>query len=275
MSPVTPNAQKSASYRSLAVLALAGLSIWAHMLALFVVVIVLISLAALPKLEPKPKRLLNGVHGLALVASLIGLVRFVIQDAVPGVVEAGDRAASKQAVAKLRGLVVAEDVLRRLHRVDPDGDGVGSAALIPELGGDVPLRKQKPLEAPLLNRELSRLVDTPIGPAAHGGAYLYVICLPKLGGGWTARPGEPVDEEQAERRWVGYAWPSAETHGLHESYFIDEHERILVFDNNAPKEPRYIGPERPPSCDAALNGKEAWNVWKGKKARPRLPGDKP
>lgn len=256
-------------------LAVALLSIWAHMIALFVVVIVIISTAALPKLEGAARRLLYGVHGLALAASLAGLVRFVIQDAVPGVVEAGDRAASKQAVAKLRGLLVAEDVLRRLHRVDPDGDGVGSAALIPELGGFVPLRKGKPLEAPLLNRELHRLVDTPLGQAAHGGAYLYLICLPRPGGGWTARPGEPVDEEQAERRWVGYAWPSAETHGLYETYFIDEHERILVFANNAPHEPRYLGPEHPPSCDAALNGKEDWKVWKGKQPRDHLPGDKP
>ncbi len=261
-------------YRSWAVLALALSSIWAHMIALFVVVIVIISAAALPKLDAHAKRLLYAIHGLALVASLVGLVRFVIRDAVPGVVEAGDRAASKQAVSKLRGLVVAEDVLRRLHRVDPDGDGVGSAARIPELGGVVPLRDQKPLEAPLLNRELSKLVDTPLGQAAHGGAYLYLICLPTSEGGWTARAGEPVDEEQAERRWVGYAWPSAETHGLYDAYFIDEHERILVFANNAPGTPRYLGPEHPPSCDAALNGKEDWKVWQGKKPRDHLPGDK-
>ncbi|MEZ4373834.1 MAG: hypothetical protein R3B07_23635 [Polyangiaceae bacterium] len=264
----------STLYRTLAVLALALFSIWAHMIALFVLVIVIISTAALPKLE-KSRSLLYGLHALALVASLVGLVRFVIRDAVPGVVEAGDRAASKQAVSKLRGLVVAEDVLRRLHRVDPDGDGVGSAALIPELGGDVPLRDQPALTAPLLNRELSRLVDTPLGPAAHGGAYLYLICLPRAGGGWTARPGDPIDEEQAERRWVGYAWPSAETVGLYQTYFIDEHERILEFPNNAPKEPRYLGPQKPPSCDAALDGKESWTAWNGKKPRDHLPGDKP
>lgn len=252
---------------------MALLGIWLDKLALFIVVGVLISLAALPKLPAPARRIAFGLHAAAGVAALIGLVRFIIVDAVPGVVEAGDRAASKQAVSKLRGLVVAQDVLRRFARVDPDGDGIGSAALLPELGGDVGLRGGERLEAPLLNRELQRMQTTALGPAAAGGAYLYLICLPKLGGGWTAMPGEAIDEEQAERRWVGYAWPSERTHGLHDSYFIDEHERILVFANNPTGDPKYLGPDKPPSCDAALVGDEPWLVWQGKRARNHLPGD--
>lgn len=257
----------------MALLVLSLLGIWLDKLALFIVVGVVISLAALPTLPKPEKRIALSLHAVAGLATLVGLVRFIVVDAVPGVVEAGDRAANKQAVSKLRGLVVAQDVMRRFARIDPDGDGIGSAALLPELAGDVGLRGKEQLEAPLLNRELQRMEETSLGPAAAGGAYLYLICLPKLGGGWTAKPGDAVDEEQAERRWVGYAWPSQRTHGLHESYFIDEHERILVFANNPQGEPKYLGAGSPPQCDAALVGDEPWLVWQGKRPRTHLPGD--
>jgi len=260
-------------WRSVALLAVSLLSVWLDKLALFMLVGVLISSVALPTLSTPAKRIAYSLHAIAGLAALVGLVRFVILNALPGVVEAGDRAASKQAVAKLRSLVVAQDVMRRFARIDPDGDGIGSAALLPELSADVGLRGKQRLEAPLVNRELQHLADTSLGPAAGGGGYLYLICLPKLGGGWTARPGDAIDEEQAERRWVGYAWPAQRSQGLHDSYFIDEHERILVFANNPGGDPKYLGTAKPPHCDAALVGDEAWLVWQGKRARDHLPGD--
>ncbi|MBX3185106.1 MAG: hypothetical protein KIT72_00185 [Polyangiaceae bacterium] len=258
--------------RTLAVVALGLACIWFSKLSLFVGVLVLISAAATLS-RGGGGRLLVGLHVLAGVLTLIGLLRFVVTEAVPGVVAGGERAASKLAVSKLRGLVVAQDTMRRFAYVDPDGDGIGSAVWIPELGGDIPLRTGRPLTAALLNRELSGRIDTPLGPAAVGGAYLYIVCLPKLGGGFTAQPGTPVDEELAERRWVGYAWPAAEVHGVQEAYFIDEHETILAFDNDDGGQPIYSGETRPPACDAALRDDARWVPWQGKKPRQRLPGD--
>ena len=58
------------------------------------------------------------------------------------------------------------------------------------------------------------------------------------------------------------------------AFAIDEHERILVFDNAGESgQPRYASPNFPPPCDAALSG--AWKPWRGKKPRATLPGDHP
>ncbi len=258
--------------RTLALIGLSLACIWFTKLSLFVTVLVLISAAA-TLARGGGGRLLVGLHVLAGALTLVGLFRFVITEAVPGVVAGGERATSKLAVSKLRGLVVAQDTMRRFAYIDPDGDGIGSAVWISELGGDIPLRTGKPPAAGLLNRELSGRVDTPLGPAAVGGAYLYIICLPKLGGGFTAQPGTPVDDELAERRWLGYAWPAAAVHGVQVAYFIDEHETILAFDNDDAGEPLYSGEARPPACDAALQADPRWVPWQGKKPRQRLPGD--
>lgn len=240
-------------------------------LSLFVTVLLIISAAALPKLTPQTKRLALSAHIASGLLIAYGLFQFVTLDAVPGVIRGGGKAAGKLAVSKLRGLLVAQDTLRRFGRIDPDQDGIGSAALLSELAGSVNLRhQQEPLEAPLLSSELKQLVSTPLGPAASGGAYLYILCLPTPNGGWTAQPGEPVDDEAAERSWVGYAWPIEEARGFQEAYFIDQHERILVFENTAHE---YSGANQPPACDAALANPKAWQPWQGKEPRSHLPGD--
>lgn len=255
-------------------LAAAGvLSIVWTKLALFALVGTFIVFLSLRKNGP---RLSTALVAVAAVGSMLGFLRFLVTEAVPGIVQGGTSATGAAAVSRLRQLLFAEDVARRKALIDPDADGVGSAAFLGELLGYVPLRGKERLVPPLLER-YPELVETAIGPAAEIAGHLFVICLPREGGGFTARPGEPVDEEAAERRFVAYAWPAGEGRGLREAYFIDEHERILFARSGAPEaRSARVGRERTPSCDDAfaVESREAWQVWRGKRARETLPGDK-
>lgn len=243
-------------------------------IALFVLVGAFIAFVALPRKRPRALLVLSVAAG---VAATIGFVRFLVHEAMPGIVQGGTLATGAAAVTRLRQFVVAQDAMRKLAPIDPDGDGVGSAAFLDELTGRVGLRGGAPLTPPLLER-LPASVETSTGPAVEVNGYLFLICLPRPDGGFTARPGEAVDDELAERRFVAYAWPVSESLGLLEAYFIDEHERILFTRSGAPKGQRpRIGRDRAPPCDDALAPatREAWQVWRGKRPRTDLPGDKP
>jgi hypothetical protein len=259
---------------TLAVLGIASIEV--TKIALVLTVLVMIAFAALPKERTRDRRLAFWLLVVATVTASVGFVRFTIYQAVPSLVAAGNNAAAQSAISRLRELSFQEDKVRELAFVDPDGDKVGSAALIVEMSGHSPVRKGNRLDPPLLNRTYSRVDETKIGPAVLVAGYYYIVCLPKLGGGFTARPGEAVDEELAERRFVAYAWPVAENHGAQGAFFIDEHENILVSDNRANGETRYAGPNFPPPCDAAIAEatRYDWYVWRGKKPRDRLPYDR-
>lgn len=226
---------------------------------------------------------------LLLVAApfaLVGLLRFTVEDAMAGIVEGGHRALVTRAIAKLRVLRFTEDIAREQAVWDPDGDGIGSALLLEEMRGEVPMRGQR--ETPLgLLEPIGALADTPAGKALVADGYAILLYLPGVDGRGVARPGVPIDDERAERRWVAYAWPLEEGAGEHPVIFIDEHERILQLANQAPG-PRYFGLESPPPFDAALAGPTLdapaaddavgrdggkWTRWKGKEARDHLPGD--
>jgi hypothetical protein len=228
---------------------------------------------------PEPGRARSMARAAITVAAIsagVGLVRFAASKAMLGIVEGGQSATAFGALWKLREVVLAEDGLRQTAPWDPDGDHVGSAALIGALAGSAPLRGTKRLDAPLLNYAFREQTPTAIGPAARVEGYLLIVCLPKVGGGFTARPEEPVDDEQAERRYVAYAWPSESAKGMTTVFFADEHERLLVLDPPRGAAPPYLGTDRPPACDAALgNDGLAWKPWKGKKPRSTLPGDSP
>jgi hypothetical protein len=242
-------------------------------LAPFVLVAVFIAYLALPR---GVNRLLSWLTLAAGVLAMIGFFRFLIVEAMPGIVEAGTRATEDTAVSKLREILFAEDSMRRRADVDPDHDGIGSAGLLDELTGRVALRGVHRLEPPILERYPLPL-ETALGPAVPMGGYLFIICLPTPGGGWTARPASEVDEEAAERHFVAYAWPAADKRGLLDAFFIDEHERILFSHSGEPEGHRSrLGLERPPTCDDALAPKtrEAWQAWKGKRPRTTLPGDR-
>jgi hypothetical protein len=217
------------------------------------------------------------VGGAALLA-VAGVARFIVLEAVPGIVSGGREAVQQRAVSRLRDVLFAEDAMRRAAWIDPDRDGIGSAALIGELCGGAPLRGQVPQPAPVLSCEA--IVDTALGPAARSGAYEYTVCLPRTGGGWSARASADVDEELAERRFVAYAWPAPGT-TFRQAFFLDEHENILTL-TLPPRAPGAAASAagaddaRGLTCDGALEvARDArWTIWSGKKARVGLPGDR-
>jgi hypothetical protein len=265
----SPKKSKLALYAVLAGFGL--LSPWIVRLSLFVLVLSFIAYVALPR---EGRRQLLALTLLAAVGSGIGFTRFLIDEAVPGIVQGGTSATGAAAVSRLREILFAQDSLRKLAAIDPDGDHIGSAALVDEMTGRAGLRGGARLSPPVLER-YPNSVATAIGPAVEVSGYLFIVCLPKRGGGWTADPADPIDDEAAERRFVAYAWPAAGEHGLLEAYFLDEHERILFAPNGAPSATRpRIGPDRPPNCDDALaaSTRERWQVWRGKRPRDTLPG---
>lgn len=237
-----------------------------------------LSLPAGTASRSRRERLLVG--GAALLAGA-GVTRFVVLDAVPGIVSGGREAVQQRAVSRLREVLFAEDAMRRAAWIDPDADGIGSAALIGELCGGAPLRGQGPQSAPVLSCEA--VVETALGPAAQFGAYLYTVCLPRTSGGWSARARADVDEELAERRFVAYAWPAPGT-PFNRAFFLDEHENILAMTLPLPAPGGAVPADAAAgtndahglTCESALGaGADArWSVWRGKKARAGLPGDR-
>jgi hypothetical protein len=199
---------------------------------------------------------------LGTLGAAVGMSRFVVLDAVPGIVGGGRRAVEDQVVSRLRDVLFAEDAMRRGGWIDPDHDGIGSAAFLSELCGGEPLRGQPARETPVLH--CGELETSALGPAARAGVYLYAVCLPGASGGWATRPGDAVDEEAAERRFLAYAWPSEDS-PFSSAYFIDEHENIRV-------SPDVWARGEPPRCDAALSG-SPWPAWRNKTPRGELPGD--
>jgi hypothetical protein len=229
---------------------------------------------SLPPKAPEQRRLVQLLLAMAAVASTAGFARFIVLEAAPGMIQGGRNRTEQHAVSRLREIMVAEDALRKTAVVDPDGDRVGSAALLSELTGAAGVRGADRLEPPILSpRHYRTLDETPLGPAALIAGYYFIVCLPAPAGGWTARPGEAVDEERAERRFLAYAWPAA-TGGPNAAFFIDEHETILTSDNLEAGAPRFAGQFFPPRCDSALAEPGAWSAWRGKKPRQELPGDR-
>ena len=272
---MTPSTRRIGVAATIALLSLG--SLWFTKIALFAAFGTLIGYVALPALEAPEKRRIRWIYVIAALASGVGLVRFILIEAVPSLVAAANDARGQSAVSRLREILFVEDTMRKRAIVDPDHDDIGSAALLPELAARVPLRGKDMLNPPLLNESYSHFEDTRMGPAVMAYGYLFIVCLPKPGGGFSARPGDPIDEEAAERRFVAYAWPAAATKsGPTETYFIDEHERILVAENRSGTELRWAGPSFAPACDAALadSSRDAFAPWRGKKPRDVLPGDR-
>jgi hypothetical protein len=220
------------------------------------------------------RALRRGTTAFGALGAVVGLARFAVSGAMLGIVEGGQSAAAFSALWRLREVVIAEDEIRKAPVWDPDGDHVGSAALIGALTGNAPVRGTRRVETPLLNYAFHGEEDTALGPAARVEGYLLVVCLPTPSGGWTARPDEPVDDELAERRFVAYVWPSEAARGMTTAFFADEHERLLVLDPPRGAPAPYLGRDHAPACDAAL-GKDglAWKPWKKKQPRKTLPGD--
>jgi hypothetical protein len=230
----------------------------------------------LPRRAPERRRVVHVLIAIAAAGSALGFVRFILLEAAPGMIQGGRARTAQHAVSRLREILVAQDAMRKTAAIDPDRDGIGSAALIGELTAAVPLRGRSPLSPPILSpRHYAELEQTPLGPAALVSGYYLIVCLPTPSGNWTAKPGEAIDDERAERSFVAYAWPAA-AGGPTEAYFIDQHETILVHQNRKDGGAlRFAGPFLPPRCDSALGEAAEWRPWRGKKPRSELPGDRP
>ncbi len=229
---------------------------------------------SLPRLSPAVRRVVQLTFALAGVAAAVGLVRFVIEHAAAGIVGGGQTATSRRAISRLRELVFAQDMMRKNAFLDADADGIGSAGWLGELAGSTPPRSQRLLDVPILNHEWEPNTETPLGPAVELGGYLFMICLP-TDDHWTARPGQPVDEERAEREFFAYAWPAEARPGFTEVYSVDARETLLVGRPAAGRPLPYIGRSQPPPCDAAVTQELRWERWENKPPRARLPGAEP
>ena len=226
--------------------------------------------------EAPPRARRVWLVAIASGVAAIAVVRFVVLEAMPGIVGGGRMAVEQRAVSRLRDVLFAEDAMRRAAWIDPDHDGVGSAAFLGELCGEPPLRGQPERQTPVLS--CSELVATPLGPAAQAAGYLYTVCLPTAAGGWSAKVGDAVDEERAERAFRAYAWPAPGAPFEH-AFFIDEHENILSLDltelfgtGDRAEVPEAFAL----TCDSALGAlRERFRPWRGKRPRSGLPGEKP
>ena len=241
-------------------------------LSLFAAVGSLLGYVSLPAAPARSVRALKIALLVAGACATVGVFRFLVLEAVPGMVEGGTTATEQRVVSRLREILFAEDALRRNTFVDPDGDHVGSAEFMGEMTGEIGLRGGAPMATPVL-QNLPQLVDTKLGPAADVGGYYVTVCLPKRGGGFTADPHDAVDDERAERSFFAYAWPTEAGRGLDFAYFLDEHERILLADSRESEPRRLIGSDAPPACDDVSAAATAadWRVWRHKQPRSQLP----
>ena len=271
-----PNALPRRVLIRVALLCGAGLiSLVVTKLALFAAVGAMLGYVSLPT---EPRRTVRALKvGLLIsgIAATFGVFRFLVLEAVPGMVEGGTTATEQRVVSRLREILFAEDAWRRNAVYDPDADRVGSAGLLGELSGQTGVRGGK-LSDPSVLQNYPKLVETRLGPAADIGGYLVIVCLPKRGGGYTARPSDAVDEERAEREFYAYAWPAETGQGLTTAYFLDEHERILLADSRETEPKRLLGVDAPPTCDDVSAAATAadWRVWRHKQPRQSLPYDK-
>jgi hypothetical protein len=262
----------------LLVIALIGLaSGFESRLSVFACLLLVIGFASLSRFSHPRKRLIALLLGAAALSTSVGMLRFVWGEALPGIAEARGRATSKRAVSFLREILFAQDALRRYGMIDPDKDGVGSAARLGELAGSDGARGGQALATPPLSPRFSPRSASSSGPANQQEGYLLLICLPGRDSTWVTHPADPVDEEAAERRWVAYAWPAQNGLGHETAYFINEHEEILESTNREGAALRLVGPGKAPSCNDAINDetKVHGRVWNEKTKRPDLPGEKP
>jgi hypothetical protein len=242
------------------------------LIAMFLCVVLLISQQRLRAQSPK---LATPLIGVAVTGMLIGLVRFTLSEAIPGIMKGGNAASDKAALSKARAVVTAEDALRRGAWMDHDADKIGSAGRIAELAGLVPVRGGATLDPAPLSYDAKQLLDTRDGPAIQAGTHLIRVCLPTPDGGFSADTKAAIDEERAEREYYIYSWPLATGLGVQSAYAIDQHERIWVTPNKDGGTLRYAGPSFPPPCDAVKDPNNRFTPWENKQPRDHLPGDKP
>lgn len=212
------------------------------------------------------------------VLSTVGFIRFVIAEAIPGVIAGGRAAAEKHAVAYLRTIVAAQDYMRRSATKDHDRDHVGSAGSLAELAGRRPLGATAQLDQnPLYVTADQWLAESGF---IASGAYIYRVCLPAMAGGWVdpgvTDPSSVVDQERAEREYLVYGWPKTSSPGSPTAVYVsDALEAIRILDQPpASPESRYAGEGAPAPCDLVDTNPD-FEPWNNKAPRATLPGDAP
>jgi hypothetical protein len=256
---------------------LAAISVWEPRLSLVAGFLTLVALVsrAVGSTPAGQRGWTWSLIALAFVLSTAGFFRFVMLEAIPGVIAGGRAAAEKHAVAYLRTIVAAQDYMRRSALIDPDHDKVGSAASRAELVGKRALRSgQMVAQYPLYTTAEQWL---PGSAFVSSGAYLYRVCLPDSEGTWFDPALEDplrVDDERAERDYLVYGWPKTWTPGSPTTVYVsDAYEAIKILDPqvSAASDVRYAGENSPPPCDA-ITRDPRFKVWNNKAPREQLPG---
>jgi hypothetical protein len=226
--------------------------------AAFMVLVVGLSL---PKLLGTERRWAWGLLWAATLVSCFAFMRFVLEQAVPGVIAGGKAAAAKHAISFARTLVTAQDHARSFALFDPDDDGVGSALELPALAGLALTRAGTRITTPPLSLRPEQIKDTARGPALEEAGYLFQLCLPVGNGRFSVTPGpNAVDEEAAERDYILYGWPASNSPGSPiQAVTVDANERILV--TPADGDRRYYGADNGPDCSASVTD-PGWTEWK-------------
>lgn len=253
-------------------------SIFYSRISIFITLLVVIALASLSRFESKwrPKFKLGLI--VSLLLCVVAMARFIMVDALTGIVGARSLATNKKAVSMLREIYFAQDAFRRNQAIPLSGAELGAPALLTELSSTKSQRITQAMNvAPLASRFAPRII-TKTGPAAALEGYLFLVCLPLKGGGFSATPGAEFIEEKGASRWGAYAWPGGIQTPSKGSYFINEREEILAVKASAdlanskrPEDYRFLGAERTPSCESAMieTREDFWIPWRGKKAKEK------
>jgi hypothetical protein len=242
--------------------------LWPRLAPVTSFMVLLVGLS-LPKLEGRAKSIGWGLLWASALISCLAFWRFVIEQAVPGVIAGGNAAASKHAISFARTLVTAEDQARELALFDPDHDGKGSALELAALAGLAPTRGGVQVQSGPLSLRPEQIRDTKNGPAVEEGGYLFMLCLPVASGKFVADPApNTVDDEAAEQHYLLYGWPVSNSPGSPvQAVTVDADERISVTSPDGPR--HYFGAEHGPDCDA--NPRDpVWTVWKGPRTSANL-----
>jgi len=169
--PVSPSEVPPRVLVRVALIVIASvLSVMFTKLALFAAVATLLGFVSLPAGPLGSVRLLKLALAAGAVCATVGVFRFLVVEAMPGMVEGGTTAAEQRAVSRLREILFAEDAWRRNAFFDPDGDHVGSAGFLGEAHRELGVRGGKAHGSPVLE-SYPKLSDTRLGPAAEVGGY--------------------------------------------------------------------------------------------------------
>lgn len=260
---------KNVRFRLALPLAAGAVALVLPLLALPMVLVAFFSWLNLPSQDPSGKhspeamrrhRLLQRAHLVGILVVLVGVGRFITNHAIPGIVKKGQHASEEAAVSQLREILFAERAAQRYAHADPENDGIGSFRLVQQLAGLAGGQ-------PVLDQRYQRMVRTEMGPATELGHYLYAVCLPRIGGGFTAVESDGIDLERAEREFIAYAWPSSRAPGMKRGFSLDQHETILEIAPDAAGIPVFLGPSRPPQCEEVLAHRDRWTLWRDKQPR--------